>query len=218
MLGFLPGRVSHYKLAFKHKSASTSQENGDLINNERLEYLGDAILDAIVADYLFRKFPGNDEGFMTKMRARIVKRKNLNFLAAKIGIPQMVTIQASAGNKAKHLYGNALEALMGAIYLDHGFQTAQRFFIRKILQKHINLIQLAKKDSDYKSRIIEWTQKNRIEVVFKSKVEHAADGVLPSFISTISLNGKQKGTGRGGSKKEAEQRAAKEALASIEIQ
>ena len=136
------------------------------------DQVSDAVLDAIVADYLFSRFPDGDEGFMTKMRARIVKRKNLNFLASKMDIPGMIAPGVSPGNKSKHLYGNALEALIGAIYLDRGYSAARRFFIRKIMQKHIDLVKLVKKDPDYKSRIIEWAQKNRIEVVFESIEEH----------------------------------------------
>jgi ribonuclease-3 len=185
------------------------------MNNERLEYLGDAVLDAIVADYLFNRFPEQDEGFMSQLRARIVKRKNLDYLAGKMGLPAMVHPVITTGNKSKHLYGNALEALIGAVYLDRGYNTAKHFFIKKIIRKHIDLVQLVKKDSDYKSRIIEWAQKNRLEVIFESKEEQLSTGKFPSFISTILLKGERKGTGRGASKKEAEQQAAREALSAI---
>jgi len=212
MLGFLPRRTSYYKLAFLPKSALKKHPSGVRLNNERLEYLGDAVLDAIVADYLYTRFPEGDEGFMTKLRARIVKRKTLNFVAAKMEIPDLIMQIGSPGNKSKHLYGNALEALIGAIYIDRGYRAAKRFFIRKIMQKHIDLVQLVKKDPDYKSRIIEWAQKNRIEIVFESFDEHITGQKSPAFISTISLKGLPSGTGRGGSKKEAEQQAAKKAL------
>ena len=214
MLGFLPRRISLYRLAFIPKSAVHSQKD-PFLNNERLEYLGDAVLDAIVADYLFQRFPEGDEGFMTKLRARIVKRRNLDILATKIEIPEMITTGVAPSNKSKHLYGNALEALIGAIYLDRGYGAARKFFVRKIMKKHIDLTQIVKKDPDYKSRVIEWAQKNRIEVVFKSEEEHLSHSKYPSFISTILLKGEKKGTGRGSSKKEAEQRAAREALSTI---
>lgn len=217
ILGFLPRRLSHYRLAFLPKSANHNQNNGTIINNERLEYLGDAILNAIVAEYLFSRFPEGNEGFMTKMRAQIVKRKNLDYLATKMDIPRMIAPGVSPGNKSKHLYGNALEALIGAIYLDRGYHAARRFFVRKIMQKHIDLFKLVKKDPDYKSRIIEWAQKNRHKIVFESKEEHNSSSKTPSFISTIILKGDQKGTGRGESKKEAEQQAAMEALANIHM-
>jgi ribonuclease-3 len=215
MLGFLPRRLSYYRLAFLPKSAILQSSSGNHLNNERLEYLGDAVLDAIVADYLFNRFPEGDEGFMTKLRARIVKRKNLDYLAMKMEIPGMITTGIKKGHKSKHLFGNVLEALIGAIYLDRGYGTARKFFIKKIMKKHIDLVQLVTKDPDYKSRIIEWAQKNHIEVVFKSKEEHLSSSNLPSFVSTILLMGEKKGTGRGGSKKEAEQLAAKEALSTI---
>ncbi len=215
ILGFLPRRLTYYRLAFHPKSALQKHSSGVDFNNERLEYLGDAILDAIVADYLYTRFPDGDEGLMTKLRARIVKRKTLNSLATKLKIPGMVAPSVSPGHKSKHLYGNVLEALIGAIYLDRGYGTTKRFIVRKILNKHIDLLQLVKRDPDYKSRIIEWAQKNRVEVVFESLEEHATGGKSPSFISTIFLKEEPKGTGRGGSKKEAEQQAAKEAVGTI---
>lgn len=217
MLGFFPRRVSYYKLAFLPKSAIHKQPSGLRLNNERLEYLGDAILDAIVADYLYTRYPEGDEGFMTKLRARIVKRKTLNHLATKLNIPHLIAPVGATGNKSKHLYGNALEALIGAIYIDRGYKTAKRFFIRKIVTKHLDLAQLAKKDPDYKSRIIEWAQKNRVEIGFESLEEHVTEAKSPSFVSTISLKGLPAGTGRAGSKKEAEQKAAKKALEQIHI-
>ncbi len=215
MLGFLPRKLHHYRLAFIPKSAILHETSGNNINNERLEYLGDAVLDAIVAEYLFNRFPNGDEGFMTKLRSRIVKRKNLNYLATKMEIPALIAPGILRGNKSKHLYGNALEALIGAIYLDRGYGAARKFFVKKMVKKHIDLVQLVAKDPDYKSRIIEWAQKNRLEIVFESNEEHLSTSQSPSFISTIILRGEKKGTGRGTSKKEAEQQAAKEALSSI---
>ncbi len=212
MLGFIPRRTSYYKLAFIPKSALQKHPSGVRLNNERLEYLGDAILDAIVADYLYKKFPEGDEGFMTKLRARIVKRKTLNQVAVGLEIPGLIDQIGSPGNKSKHLYGNALEALIGAIYIDRGYGAAKRFCIRRIMQKHIDLIQLVEKDPDYKSRVIEWAQKNRVEIEFESLVEHASGQKSPVFVSTISLEREARGSGRGGSKKEAEQQAARKAL------
>ena len=215
MLGFLPRNTSLYRLAFIPKSAQQKNPSGNHLNNERLEYLGDAVLDAIVANHLFNRYPEGDEGFMTKLRARIVKRKNLDYLAIKIGIPALIDPVVANGSKSKHIYGNALEALIGAIYLDRGYWAAKKFFERKILKRHIDLVQLAQKDPDYKSRIIEWTQKNRVEITFESKEEHPSGSKVPSFVSVILLNGEEKGTGRGDSKKEAEQQASKVTLKSI---
>jgi ribonuclease-3 len=127
----------------------------------------------------------------------------------------MINPGITTGSKSKHIYGNALEALIGAIYLDRGYGAARKFFERKILMRHIDLVQLAQKDPDYKSRIIEWTQKNRVEITFESKEEHLTTKKAPSFVSVILLNEEEKGTGRGDSKKEAEQQAAKAVLKSI---
>ncbi len=215
MLGFFPRNTSLYRLAFIPKSAQQKNPSGNHLNNERLEYLGDAVLDAIVANHLFIHYPEGDEGFLTKLRARIVKRKNLDYLATKIGIPALIDPRTTTGSKSKHIYGNALEALIGAIYLDRGYRAARKFFERKILKRHLDLVQLAQKDPDYKSRIIEWTQKNRVEITFQSKEEHLSGSKAPSFVSVILLNETEKGTGRGDSKKEAEQQAAKAALKSI---
>lgn len=215
MLGFLPRKTSLYRLAFLPKSALQKNPSGNHLNNERLEYLGDAVLGAIVADLLFIRFPEGDEGFMTKLRARIVKRKNLDYLATKIEIPYLINTGVPVGTKSKHIYGNAFEALMGAIYLDRGYGTAKTFFEKKIMKKHIDLAQLAQKDPDYKSRLIEWTQKNKVEITFESKEDHTLGGKSPSFVSKILLNDVEKGTGRGDSKKEAEQQAAKATLKSI---
>ena len=215
MLGFMPRNLSLYRLAFIPKSAQQKNPSGNRLNNERLEYLGDAVLDAIVANHLFNLFPEGDEGFMTKLRARIVKRKNLDYLASKIGLQAFINSGISNGSKSKHIYGNALEALIGAIYLDRGYGAARKFFERKILNRHIDLVLLAQKDPDYKSRVIEWTQKNRVEITFESKEEHLSGIKAPSFVSVILLNEEEKGSGRGDSKKEAEQQAAKAALKSI---
>jgi len=215
MLGFLPRNPSLYKLAFLPKSAMQTNSSGVQLNNERLEYLGDAVLDSIVAHYLFKRFPDGDEGLMSKLRARIVKRKTLDYLAMKINIPAMIDPAYSPGNSSKHIYGNALEALIGAIYLDRGYKASRKFFEKKILRKHIDLEQLVQKDPDHKSRIIEWAQKNRVEIIFESKEEHLSGIKSPSFVSKIYLNHEEKGTGRAGSKKEAEQQAAKGALKSI---
>ena len=215
LLGFLPRHLSLYKLAFLPKSALQKDSSGLQLNNERLEYLGDAVLDSIVAHYLFNRFPEGDEGLMSKLRARIVKRKTLDYLAVKINLPAMIDPAFTPGNSSKHIYGNALEALIGAIYLDRGYKASRKFFEKKILKKHIDLVQLVQKDPDHKSRIIEWAQKNRVEIIFESKEEHLSGIKSPSFVSMIYLNQKEKGTGRAGSKKEAEQQAAKAALRNI---
>lgn len=211
-LGFLPVRISLYRMAFLPRSATRQMNSGVRINNERLEYLGDAVLDTIVADYLFKQYPHGNEGFMSQVRARIVKRKSLDQLAVQVGIPAMIPDTLNPSTKAKHLYGNILEALVGAIYMDRGYRKARYFFIRRILQKHEDLDNLIRKDPDYKSRVIEWAQKNRLDVSFQTREESETGKKSPLFVATLYLNHEKRGNGRGYSKKEAEQRAAKEVL------
>jgi len=215
MLGFIPGKLSLYRQAFLPRSVVQIHSRNGQDNNERLEYLGDAVLDTIVADYLYRKFPHGNEGFMSQVRARIVKRKNLDYLAIQLGIPVFIPVKVTS-HSSKHLFGNTLEALIGAIYIDRGYRMARRFFVRRVLKKHVDLAKIVRKDPDYKSRIIEWAQKNRVEVQFTASEEHPSETNAPSFIATIYLNHEKRGTGRGGSKKEAEQQAARQALTNIE--
>lgn len=215
ILGFLPRNVRLYRIAFTHKSTSFQLKDGTFVNNERLEYLGDALLGAVAAEYIYNEFDHMDEGFMTKLRARIVKRKHLNSTAIKMGIPVMISSLSHTANSSKHLYGNALEALIGAIYLDRGYRCVARFFRHRIVGKHIDMVSLAKKDSDYKSRLIEWAQKKKHEVVFSSHEEYDSDSRIPSFASTVAIDQVDSGIGKGDSKKEAEQQAAKAALRQI---
>jgi len=211
ILGFVPVRIKVYEMAFIHKSASLVMPDGEVINNERLEYLGDAILAAIVADYLFRNFPNKDEGFLTKMRSKMVKRKHLNLLAYRMGINKLMVTHTSPSNVSKHLYGNAFEALVGAVYLDKGYKQAGRF-IERIIEKYVDMERLRKSESDYKSKLIEWAQKNKHEVIFDSSEENTQAGHLPQFVTHIMMQNHELGKGMGNSKKEAEQKAARSAL------
>ena len=131
ILGFLPRKLFLYEIAFIHKSASSTLKNGQVINNERLEYLGDAILDAVIADYLYTRFPDKDEGFLTQLRAKLVKRKMLNNLANNLGIAPMLVSRTNADQSKINLLGNAFEALIGAIYLDKGYVRTKRYVIKK---------------------------------------------------------------------------------------
>ncbi|HKK62408.1 MAG TPA: ribonuclease III [Bacteroidales bacterium] len=215
ILGFLPNRVSLYRAAFTHKSAAIFEKDGTKVNNERLEYLGDSILSAIAAEYIYNEFIHTDEGFMTKLRARIVKRKHLNVTAIKMGIPLMMNTHPYTTSSSKHLYGNALEALIGAIYIDRGYRAATRFFRKRMINKHIDLYSLAEKDSDYKSQLIEWSQKRKKEIEFFNREEYDSSSKKPSFQSTVKVDQQEAGHGSAGSKKEAEQKAAKDALKEI---
>ena len=204
-----------YKIAFRHRSASSYDSGGTRINNERLEYLGDAILDAIIADYLYKQFPGKDEGYLTQLRSKIVKRKQLNYLGHHLGIGPLIISNTRNNQNKVNILGNALEALIGAIYLDKGYYNTRKFVIRKILHKYLDLNRLARKESDFKSRVIEWAQKNKQEILFVSK-ESPDHPNEPYFISSVMMLDEELGSGMGHSKKDAEQMAAEKALQKLE--
>ena len=214
LFGFYPRNLELYKLAVVHKSASVVLPRGRRVNNERLEYLGDAVLDAIVADYLFSQFPNQKEGFLTKMRSKIVSRNSLNQLAIDIGLDKMIVSHNI--NQQKNIYGNALEAIVGAMFIDRGFQFTSNCVVNAILEKYIDLDTLQTIENDYKSRIFEWAQKNKLTLQFQSKEENPSNGYNPHFIATILLNNQVLGEGHGSSKKESEQNAAMEALVNVD--
>ncbi|MEJ5263967.1 MAG: ribonuclease III [Bacteroidales bacterium] len=209
ILGYIPRRWHLYETAFVHRSASLTGKGGTTINNERLEFLGDAILDAIVADYLFKHYPSMDEGFLSKMRSKIVKRNQLNALAFELGLDQLIISTSFQVNGGKYVCGNALEALIGAMYLDRGYEKTHAFVIHRILNRFINLNELEKIETDYKSRIIEWAQKQHNSINFDCReVQPSTDPTHPLFIAEVYIDGQIAGSGEGFSKKEAEQRAA----------
>lgn len=211
LTGFFPGNHKVYKIAFTHKSASIQFDSERYINNERLEYLGDAILAAVIADYLFSYFPFKKEGFLTKIRARIVSREQLNEIAIKLGLQELIISQLKV-NGTKNIYGNAFEALIGAIYIDKGYKKTKRFIIKKIIKKYININELIQSDSDYKSKLIELAQKNKLEIVFEDSDGELNEQNVPFFKSSVKINNKIFGKGTGNSKKEAQQQASREAL------
>ena len=215
LTGYFPGSLKLYKIAFRHKSASSYDSAGARINNERLEYLGDAILDAIIADYLYQHFPGKDEGYLTQLRSKIVKRKQLNSLAFKLGITPFIISNTRSNQNKVNILGNTLEAFIGAIYLDKGYYRTRKFVIRRVLYKHLDINKLSRKESDFKSRVIEWAQKNKQDIQFISK-ESPDHHNEPFFISSVMLEDEELGWGEGYSKKEAEQMAAEEALQKLE--
>jgi len=167
IFGFYPNNIFIYKLALRHKSATKKKVNGLKINNERLEYLGDAILGAVVADYLFRQFPYKNEGFLTEMRSKIVSRNSLNKLSLKLGLEKLILSDADPNYRPKSAGGDAFEAMIGAIYLDKGYYFARRTIISRILNLHFDLEDLIDTEISYKSRIIEWAQKEKKDLSFK---------------------------------------------------
>ena len=208
LFGFIPHNVELYKLALIHKSASLVLEDGRAINNERLEYLGDAVIEAVTSDYLFIEYPDRDEGFMTQLRSKIVSRQSLNALAVRIGLDRHVISNAGAGIAQKHIFGDAFEAMMGAIYLDQGYDFVNRLLINRIYFNLLNLDELTASETDFKSRLIEWCQKNRHRVVFRTETEKGASANHPVFYCKVLVDDMEVGHGAGDSKKEAEQHAA----------
>ena len=207
MFGFIPHNIELYKLALIHKSASVSLPDGRHINNERLEFLGDAIIEAVTSDYIFIEFPHKQEGFMTQLRSKIVSRQSLNDIAKKIGLSECIISNANGNALQKHIYGDAFEAMMGAIYLDQGYEFVNRLLINGIYYRCLSLDELTEAETDFKSRLIEWAQKHHHTIEFRTESRSSHRGVM-KFHSVVLLDGFESGHGTGESKKEAEQNAA----------
>jgi ribonuclease-3 len=217
LIGFYPQKLAFYDIAFTHRSASRTDSQGNVVNNERLEYLGDAILGAVIADFLYNRFPHEDEGFLTKMRSKLVNRSILTNLTYEMGLNHFIDSNTTSAVEKSHIYGDVLEALIGAIYLDKGYAAAKFFITKRILSKYVNLHQLEQLDLNFKSRLIEWSQKNKREVKFET-IEEYPDGTRqPRFISSVEIDHKFAGRGSGSSKKEAQQNAAHETLKKLQI-
>ena len=208
MFGFIPNNIELYKLALIHKSASIVLADGQHINNERLEFLGDAVLESVSSDYLFIEFPDKSEGFLTKLRSKMVSRQMLNDVAKRIGLSDYVITHSSNNVSQKHIYGDAFEAMMGAIYLDQGYDFVNRLLINKIFVDYIKVDQLTQAETDFKSRLIEWCQKNHHTIYFDTENDKTYSSTHPFFYSKVLIDGIEMGYGAGESKKEAEQRAA----------
>ena len=195
-----------------HRSASLFLDDGTPINNERLEFLGDAVLESIVSDYLFIEFPEQNEGFLTKLRSRIVSRASLNKLAVRIGLDRHIITQGNYSSQQKNLYGDALEAMVGALYLDKGYDFTNRLIINHLLNRYIDLVDMTEQETDFKSRLIEWSQKNKRALSFDTVPSPLYTQKIPHFHTSVSIDGQPTGTGEGHSKKSSEQKAALSAL------
>ncbi|MDD2279985.1 MAG: ribonuclease III [Bacteroidales bacterium] len=212
VLGFYPDRIELYKEAMTHRSSSIRSKKGKWVNNERLEFLGDAILDAIVADILYKKFVTKKEGFLTSTRSRIVQRDTLNKIAIELGLDKIIVSSTRNLAHNTNIYGDALEALIGAIYLDQGYRVAKKFVFETLIKEHINIDKVLKSEVDFKSRLIEWGQKNRVDVRFEVTDSSYDAQNNPVFISCVKVAEVEIGSGKGYSKKESHQKAAKMAI------
>lgn len=212
ILGITPDNVELYKLALIHRSASVKVEGGESINNERLEFLGDAVLEAITSDYLFIEYPHESEGFLTKTRAKIVSRQSLNRLAEQLGLDKMVVFNPTGNSAQKHIFGDCFEALIGAIYLDKGYNVANRIVINQLLPRFVDMDELTHQETDHKSRLIEWCQKSKRTIRFHTEADGEHEGPTPMFISRVYIDDMALGCGRGSTKKDAEQEASQNAL------
>jgi len=216
ILGFYPHDISIYEQALVHKSSSVKSDKGRPLNNERLEFLGDAILDAIVADIVYKQFTGKKEGFLTNTRSKIVQRETLNKLAVEIGLDKLIKYSTRTSSHNSYMCGNAFEALVGAIYIDRGYDVCKYFMEVKIMKRFIDLEKIAKKEVNFKSKLIEWTQKNKVIASFELIEQFLDQESNPIFQSEILIEGQSAGTGVGYSKKESQQNAAKMALKKIQ--
>ena len=214
ILGFYPDNIHLYEQALLHKSSSIKKE-GNWVNNERLEFLGDAILDAVVGDIVFRHFKGKKEGFLTNTRSKIVQRETLNKLAVEIGLDKLIISSSHSSSHNSYMCGNAFEALVGAIYLDRGYGCCKKFIEKRILSRLINLDKVAYKEVNFKSKLIEWAQKNHVTITFDLLEQTTEGSSTPVFVSQVLLEDVVCCKGKGYSKKESQQGAAKETLSAL---
>ena len=216
IMGFYPKDISLYRQALMHRSYIPKLQNPKHVNNERMEFLGDAVLSAIVADIIYGKYADQQEGFLTTLRSRIVKRDTLNELAVQLGLDKLV----SHANHMVHAHnnymnGNAFEALIGAIYLDRGYDYCVRFLKDKVFDTHINIDQMSQKEENYKSKLIEWAQHYQCQFEFMITSEKMGRNNTPQFYSEVRIEGVTCGKGFGFTKKESHQKAAQAAYKKV---
>ena len=209
VLGTSPKQAEYYELALTHRSASIHHTKGFAVNNERLEFLGDSILNAIVSDHLFRLFPNENEGFLTQLKSKVVSRVFLNEISCKLGLPRLIHSQTPFENT--NIPGNVLEAFIGAVYLDLGYNRAKRFVISSVV-RDADLEDMIHTETNYKGKVIDWAQKHHQQYSFETDESGSED---KKFVSFFVVNGERFGRGEGANKKEAEQNAAKEACERI---
>lgn len=215
ILGFYPRNIELYQMALSHKSIHFKNKKGKPVNNERLEFLGDAILDAIVGDIVYKHFPGKREGFLTNTRSKLVQRETLNKIAQEIGFSRLIYSSGRNFSHNSYMAGNAFEALIGALYLDRGYNLCMRFMQEKILTKMVNIDTVAYKEVNFKSRLIEWAQKNKMNIAFNLLEQKKDDEGNPVFKYCVVIEGIKCNSASGFSKKESQQLASEETLECI---
>lgn len=213
--GKTPINLGLYEQALSHSSVAKKNPGGIKDSYERLEYLGDAILGMVVAELLFKKFPFKEEGFLTELRARIVSREALNLLCQKIGLSPLIRYGQAKGPRHKSVFGDVMEAVIGAFYLDHGFEATRKFILSKLIQPHYDFDELLNTSYNHKSKIIEWAQKENKDIDFELIEEKGESS--KQFIVQLSVDGKPVMKGFGFNKKKAEQDAARKSMDELEI-
>jgi len=218
VLGFYPRKIAYYELAMRHRSASVPTADGIMLSNERLEFLGDAVLNSVVTDILYRRFENQREGFLTNTRSKIVKRESLNRIALEIGLDKLMLASKhlNLGENNNNLYGNALEALFGAIYLDYGYKKCKSFVENSLLKNFIDMDKVAADEVNFKSKLLEWSQKNKFRIDFVLLNEELSSHNNHLFHTQLLINGKALCEATGRSKKESHQHVALKALTLIE--
>lgn len=236
VFGFYPRTIAYYKVALMHKSLghrATKEEMkalegtetkrmkgekkgknalGKRLNNERLEFLGDAILDAVVGDVVYHRFQGKPEGFLTNARSKLVQRETLGRLAKEMGISKLILANGRGNSHNSYIAGNAFEALVGALYLDRGYEAVQEFWTKRVMERYLNVDKMAYKEVNFKSKLLEWAQKNRVNIEFRLESQSQDKGGSPKFTYTVMLEGVKGATSEGFSKKESQQHASEMTL------
>jgi ribonuclease III len=219
LMGFIPGNLALYRMAFRHRSVAILLKNGTKSSNERLEFLGDAVLGSVIAEVLFKMYPYQDEGFLTEMRSKIVNRANLNQLAKKLGLDELLEYDSkmvSYPSKQSSLLGDAFEALIGAIYLDKGYNFTKEFLLTRIIEPHVNIHLLEQTETNFKSKLIEWSQRHGKDVIFEL-VPNSEGESSKLFTIRVNIDNENYGIGCDYNKKNAEKLAAEKACAALNI-
>jgi ribonuclease-3 len=219
LLGFVPGNIRLYRMAFRHRSIAVELKNGTKNSNERLEFLGDAILGSVIAELLFKMYPYKDEGFLTEMRSKIVSRSNLNQLAKRLGLDELIEFDTrilSYSNKQGSLLGDTFEAMIGAIYMDKNYDFTRNFLITRIIKPHIDIHTLELTETNFKSKLIEWCQRHGKDISF-DMIPNAEGENAKLFTVQVNIDGENCGLGRDYNKKNAEKLAAEKSCEFLKI-